>query len=226
MISAHINDTQFFKDMNNIMGYAQGFLEGTKSGEQLFLQSIARNGIEIFREFVDQQARIDPQMYHHIYEWYQVGSPEARLFDVEYVTYENGLTFNGNLRQSTSVSAGSTTPFYDKARIMEKGIPVVIKPKKSNVLRFNNGTEDVFVSGQIVVEHPGGNQVAGSFEHIFRIFFTEHFKQSVLEITGIRQYLMNPIDFKTNFGSAKTQGKAKGVQVGYNWITKAGDLNV
>ena len=63
-------------------------------------------------------------------------------------------------------------------------------------------------------------------KNIFRIFFTEHFKQSVLEITGIRQYLMNPIDFKMNFGSAKTQGKTKGVQVGYNWITKAGDLNV
>ena len=45
-------------------------------------------------------------------------------------------------------------------------------------------------------------------------------------MTGITRYLSNPTVFKTNFASAKTGGKAKGVEVGYNWITKAGDLIV
>jgi hypothetical protein len=226
MISARIDDKKFFKDMSNILGYSEGFLEGIQKGKKEFLESIAKEGIEIFKEFVDQQARVDPDMYHHIYEWYREGSPDSRLFDIEYAVNNGGLTFFGQFTQSSSVSAGSSTPFYDKARIMEYGIPVTIKPKKAKVLSFNVGEDSVFTKNPITIDKPGGPLVTGSFNRIFDIFFKDHFRQSVLEITGIRKYLSNPISYKQNLSAGKNLGKAKGIQVGYTWITEAGGLNV
>jgi len=225
MISSTINDREFFKDMNNIIGYMNGFVEGAEIGKDKFLNSLAKNGIQIFKEFVDQQARVDPKMYHHIYEWYQTGAASGRLFDIDYSIENSGLTFNGTLSQSASIKSGSNVPFYDKARIMENGISVTIKPKTAKALKFNNGADDIFVSGQVTVENPGGIAVVGAFENIFELFFTQHFRQSVLELTGIKKYLESSRDFKDNFRYAKTQGKQKGINVGYNWITRAGDLS-
>lgn len=226
MITIKFDDKKFFQEMMNVVGYSEGFAEGVEKGKKDFLESIAENSIEIFKEFVDQQARIDPQMYHHIYEWYQEGSPDARLFDLEYSASHGGLTFFGTLKQSSSIKAGSSTPFYNKATIMENGISVTITPKKSKALKFNVGTENVFVSGPVTVDNPGGPLVQGSYQRIFETFFKQHFTQAVLDATGIRRYLSNPRAFKDNLSSAKTMGKAKGVQVGYNWITRAGDLSV
>jgi hypothetical protein len=225
MISIEFDDKKFFNDMLNVIGYSKGFLEGIEKGKEEFYKAIANDGIQIFKEFVDQQARIDPYMYHHIYEWYKQGSPDSRLFDVEYIVSNGGLTFNGILTQSISVKNGSNVPFYNKAKIMERGIPITINPTKK-ALKFNVGSEEVFVSGPITIDHPGGTRVAGSFENIFRIFFEQHFKQSVLDVTGITRYLSNPSTFKYNFSSAKVGGKAKGTEVGYNWITNAGGLSV
>jgi hypothetical protein len=226
MISIQFDDKTFLKDFLNITGYSEGFLEGVHKGKSAFLKNIAKNSIEVFKNFVDQNARVDQQMYHHIYEWYQVGNPNARLFDIEYEVSNTGISFNGTFSQSASLANGSTIPFYDKAHIMEKGIPITIRPKNATVLSFNIGEEQIFTSKPVLVEHPGGTHVAGSFEHIFNLFFTQHFTQSVLELTGIRAYLETNKDFKYGLALAKTGGKARGEEVGYNWIMKAGELSV
>jgi len=226
MISASFDDKIFFKDLMNITKYSEGFLEGVNSGKKSMLESIGKNSVEIFKEFVDQQARVDQQMYHHIYEWYQTGSPEARLFNIEYVANDGGISFNNTFSQSISVKNGSKTPFYNKAQIMERGMSITISPVNASVLTFDVGGEQVFTKNSVTIEHPGGSHVMGAFENIFDIFFKQHFKQSVLDSTGITKYLNNPKAYKDNFKAGKSGGKAKGVQVGYNWITKAGDLNV
>jgi hypothetical protein len=226
MISIQFDDKVLFKDLTNILGYSEGFLQGVKEGENNFANKIAKNAIEILKAFVDQNARVDPQMYHHIYEWYQEGHPEARLFDIEYSSVNGGISFHGTFSQSSSIANGATVPFYNKAEIMEKGIPIVIKPVNANVLNFKVGTEDVFTSKPINIQHPGGTHVMGSFEHIFKLFFEQHFTQSVLKSTGIFDHLQKITDYKDNLKSAKIGGRAKGVEVGYNWITKAGELSV
>ena len=109
---------------------------------------------------------------------------------------------------------------------MERGIPITIKPVNASVLSFNIGGEQIFTPNQVTIENPGGVHVMGSFERIFDMFFKQHFKQSVLDMTGITKYLSNAKPYKDNIRSAKTGGKAKGIQVGYNWIAKAGDLSV
>lgn len=226
MISVRFDDRVFFKDLMNIAGYSEGFLQGAQLGKAKLSNSIGRNAVDIFKEFVDQQARVDQQMYHHIYEWYNVGNPEARLFDINYVVTDGGISFDGTFSQSRSVSNGSNTPFYNKAQIMERGLPITISPVNASVLTFNIDGEQVFTPNPVTVQHPGGTHVMGSFERIFDIFFNQHFKQSVLDLTGITQYLSNAKAYKDNFKAGKTGGKAKGVEVGYNWITRAGDLNV
>jgi len=225
-INVQFNDKTFLKEMMNIVAYSEGYLEGIHKGKTVFLQEIAKDAIQMFKDFVDQNARIDPQMYHHIYEWYQVGSPDARLFDIEYSASNGGLTFNGTLSQSKTVQQGSYTPFYDKADVMEKGLPVLIKPVKSSILTFTINGEQVFTPNEVIVEHPGGTKVAGAFEHIFDMFFKQHFTQSVLESTGIKEYMQNSKLYKENLYAAKTGGKAKGIEIGYNWITKVGISNV
>ena len=212
--------------MNNIIGYSEGFLEGAEKGKSAFSKAIAKDSIEILKQFIDQQARVSPEMYHHIYEWYMEGSPEGRLFDIEYSIHNGGISFYGKLRQSTSVKNGSNVPFYNKAAIMENGVSVRIKPKNAKALKFNIGTEDIFVSGPVLVDNPGGTRVVGSFERIFTTFFRDHFRQSVLEVTGIRKYLSNPKIYRDNLYAAKNGGKAKGVEIGYNWIANAGGLSV
>jgi hypothetical protein len=226
MISVKFDDRIFFKDLMNIAEYSKGFLKGAELGKEKLAHSLANNAIEIFKEFVDQQARVDQQMYHHIYEWYQVGNPGARLFDINYVVRDGGISFNGTFSQSISVSNGSNQPFYNKAEIMEKGLPVTISPVNASVLTFNVDGKQVFTSKQITVEHPGGTHVMGSFGDLFDLFFKKHFKQSVLDLTGITEHLSNAKAYKDNFKAGKTGGKAKGIEVGYNWITKAGDLIV
>jgi len=73
---------------------------------------------------------------HHVYEWYQTGSPAARLFDINYISNQIGLSFNSTFRQSVSIKSGSKVPFYNKAQIIENGIPVTIRPVSSEVLSF------------------------------------------------------------------------------------------
>jgi hypothetical protein len=130
----------------------------------------------------------------------------------------NGSVFTYSFRQSQSVSRGSSTPFYDKAEIMELGIPVTIKPKNSSVLVFNNGEETIFTPGPIVIDKPGGD-VQGQFEKILDIFFNRYFAQSFLEASGIAYNLSNPKEFKRYL--RKHASRSEGMSAGYEWIAGA-----
>ncbi len=223
MINAKFDDTKFFVEMTNIVRYAEGYLEGVHAGKQTMLNKLGRGIREILEDFVDAQARVDPSRLHHVYEWYQSGNPSARLFEISYVATNGGISFNSTFSQSRSHSNGSTTPFYDKARIMESGMPVTITPKKSKVLAFEDNGETVFTAGPVNVDHPGGEDVRGSFEETVNTFFNNYLTQSYLYESGFSRHMQNPIDFKTNLAKAKTGGKSAGIQIGYNWIVKAGD---
>ena len=119
------------------------------------------------------------------------------------------------------MSKDASAPFYNKARIMENGISVKIKPKKSSVLVFDDSGETVFSKKEITVDSPGGKDVAGSFEQTFDNFFRYYFTQSFLRASGILDYLENPIVYKTNLKSGIKGGKQEGLATGYKWITSA-----
>lgn len=220
----NFDDSTFFKELNNITKYAEGFIEGVNSGKKDFMDNLAKSVIESLKDFIDMNARVDPESLHHIYEWQQVGQETGRLFDLNYVASAGGISINGTLKQSQSVAYGANVPFYDKARIMENGIPVTIKPRYSQVLAFDENGEKIFTKKDVHIDRPGGASVQGSFEKIFETFFSSYFSQSFLSSSGLRKYLENPIAFKNNLNSGKTGGRAVGKQTGYNWIVKAGGM--
>lgn len=218
MISVKFNDTDFFKDIMNVAKYSEGFIDGAQLAKPKLLNELAIVTIEAAKEFIDTNARIDPQRLHHVYEWYMTGSPESRLYDINYTLSNNGAIFTYEFRQSQSLSKGSNTPFYNKAEIMELGIPVTIRPKNSSVLVFTQGDETIFRPGPIVVDKPGGD-VQGEFEKILDIFFNKYFTQSFLEISGIAYNLEHPKEFKKYL--KKRSSRSEGTSAGYEWIAGA-----
>jgi hypothetical protein len=212
---------QFEKEMRNIMEYSAGFIQGVQNGRGVFFSNLGSNVIETLKQYIDSNARIDPEALSHVYEWYQTGSPNSRLFDIQYSITSGGLSFNSTFTQSTSIKNGSRVPFYNKADIMENGIPVVIKPVRSSVLSFNDNGEQVFTRKPVLVENPGGN-LEGQYQKVFDSFFNSYFTQAYLQSSGMVEYLRKPEAYKKNLNAAKRGGASLGVNTGYQWISKAG----
>ena len=215
-----MDDKKFMKEMNNVVEYAIGFLDGTERGKTNLLRNLGEELSTIVGQYIDSSASVNPAELSHVYEWYAVGSPQARLFDIDYVVSGKGLSMNATLTQSSTVKAGSTVPFYNKARIMESGIPVTIKPKNSKVLAFDVNGETVFTKGSVHVDNPGGTAARGGFEEAFKEFFMTYLSQSLLSASGLEYNLRNPGDFKENLNAGKLGGRAVGLRVGYNWISR------
>jgi hypothetical protein len=122
MLRVIMDNKKFKQEINNIMSYSTGFLEGVQRGKTEFYIALAPKIGEMASQFVDVNAKMSPELLHHIYEWERVGSPEARLFDIDYKISGIGITFSSSLRQSQSIKNGSNVPFYNKAKIMEEGV--------------------------------------------------------------------------------------------------------
>jgi hypothetical protein len=215
------NTKSFTKQMNNIVNYSFGFLDGVEKGKSVFLNNLGHGVLTALYDYIDASARSNPRAMHHIYEWMQTGSPEARLYDLNYTVSNLGLSFKSKFTQSQSFSRNSNTPFYDKARIMEQGIPVKIAPVKSDVLVFEVNGETVFTRKEVTVENPGGTEVVGSFERAVDEFMLGYFKQSFIRASGLYDYISKPIIYKANVAAGSRMGRAKGVDTGFKWIANA-----
>jgi len=218
---ARTNTKQFEKQMTNIVDYAVGFLDGVQKGKTKFLNNLGSGVIETLAAYIDVSARGNPNALHHVYEWYKTGSPEARLFDLQYTVNNRGLSINSNFKQSRTLKEDSNTPFYNKAKIMEEGIPVTITPKRSSVLVFEEGGKTIFTKNSITVRNPGGEYVQGSFENIMDEFILKYFKQSFIRSSGLYDYISKPTVFKKNIKAGSKVGKSKGIDTGYKWIINA-----
>ncbi len=223
MLSLVIDSKQFQKEIDNILKYSTGFVEGVENGKSALYMQLAPKIAEMASQFVDVNAKMSPELLHHIYEWQKVGSPEARLFDIDYKITRIGITFTSSLKQSQSIKNGSNVPFYDKARIMEEGLSVTIRPKRANALRFEVNGQEVFTSGEVTVDNPGG-QTRGQFENVLNNFFGVYFRQSFLNSSGLLQYFKTPNVYKKNLNSAKRGGRSLGLKTGYQWVANAGRM--
>lgn len=213
---------QFEKEMRNIVEYSSGFLSGVQKGKTKFLDSVGQLTVDALKEFIDSMARVNPEAMHHVYEWNQTGSPSARLFDINYTVSGIGLSLKSTFRQSTSVKAGSNIPFYNKASIMENGIPVRIVPTKKVLAFTDENGEEVFTRNPVTVRNPGGEAVRGSYEAAFDTFINQYFSQAFLRSSGILDYIKDVSLYKKNLRAGKSMGRTKGVDTGYRWITNIG----
>jgi len=223
MLSVVMDSKQFQKELNNIMKYSTGFIEGIQKGKSAFYLGLAPKIAEMASQFVDVNARMSPELLHHIYEWEKTGSPEARLFDIDYKISGVGITFTSSLKQSSSIKNGSNVPFYNKAKIMEEGMGVTIRPKRANALRFEIDGQEVYTSREVRVDNPGG-QTQGQFEKVLNNFFGVYFRQSFLNSSGLLQYFKSPQVYSKNLNSAKRGGRSLGLKTGYQWVANAGRI--
>jgi hypothetical protein len=216
-----IDTKAFEKQLTNIANYSFGFLDGINRGKKEFLNNLGKGVIFALGQYIDSEARANSRSLHHVYEWYKTGSPSSRLFNLNYTVSNLGLSINSTFRQSSTVKEDMTVPFYNKAKIMEKGIPVIIKPKGNGALKFKEAGREIFVRKAITIREPGGDEVEGSFERVFDEFMRTYFTQAFLRSSGLLAYLNKPVAYKKNFLAGSKMGRSKGIDTGYKWIINA-----
>jgi hypothetical protein len=216
-----IDTKAFEKQLTNIANYSFGFLDGINRGKKEFLNNLGKGVIFALGQYIDSEARANSSSLHHVYEWYKTGSPTSRLFNLNYTVSNLGLSINSTFKQSSTMKEDMTVPFYNKAKIMEDGIPVVIKPKGSGALKFKEGGQEIFVRKVVTVRNPGGEEVEGSFERVFDEFMRRYFTQAFLRSSGLLAYLNKPVAYKKNLLAGSKMGRSKGLDTGYKWIINA-----
>ena len=224
MISVQFDDATFFKEMTNVLSYATGFIDGAQKGKPAMLRNISYKIKELLYSFIDSTARMEPQKLHHVYEWYQTGSPDARLYNLKCSSTGAGISISYTFSQSKSIRSGSNVPFYDKASIMEHGVPVTIRPVNAQALVFDDNGETVFTRKPVTVTEPGGRGVQNSFNETIKDFFNVYLSQTFLEVTGLRGQLQDMSEFNRGFAGAKTGGYYLGLTTGERWISKVGTI--
>jgi hypothetical protein len=215
-------DKSFAKEMNNIVNYSLGFIEGANKGKAAFFATLGERVKVVLEQFIDSSARQSPETLHHVYEWHRTGSPEARLFDIQFSVSNLGLSLKSTFTQSTSTQNGSNVPFYNKASVMESGMSVTIKPRKAQALVFESGTETVFTKNPVNVSNPGGVAVVGSYEKTFDLFINSYFTQAFLQSSGIIKRFKDTSLYKKNLRSGVKLGRQVGVVTGLRWIVNVG----
>lgn len=219
MITVTFNDKSFVKQMNNLVSYANGFIDGAVKSKDALSAIVGQAASESLSNYIDSLAMSNPAILHHVYEWAQTGMSSARLFDIQYSVSNNGLSLNGTFSQSKSIKEGSNTPFYDKARIMESRIPVTISPKAGGALSFRDAGQQVFTRKPVKVLKPGGEAVQGQFESAFDDYVSVYLSQSLFDVAGLDYRLKNPTEFKENIRRGASIGKTAGISAGSKWIT-------
>ena len=120
-----------------------------------------------FEAYVDNLARMNYSRFHHLYEPGRTGSKESRLFESR-ISSGNKPELTYNFLPS-SIPGDSGYVFENKAFVMENGIPLNIKAKNSEYLRFEYEGE-FYSKKQVYVSNPGGTEVENSFSETFNIF--------------------------------------------------------
>ena len=157
-------------------------------------EAIAKASFTILsKEFIRRTgilAAANPKAYHHIYEWGHVGDSRHKLFKLRRGDFSNGslsiiadfvdsktpvpidqaLTFAGKNGKSVK----NKHVFKKKAQIMEAGQPTrPFAARRAGALVFMSEGRMVFVRrpDTVVIKHPGGRSVKGSFSRQFNRWF-------------------------------------------------------
>lgn len=196
-VTVFVDARKATKQLTNLVEYMQGFVEQAKREESTVTKAVAAMSVEGFYDYMDSLARVHPDMLHHVYEWGQVGNPNARLFELKTALAGDKAVITAELLESRTIQPGSNEPFREKAEIMEEGIPVTINEVNAEALFFQIDGEEYFRLGPITIENPGGEATRGSFVHAFETFYNSYFQDVYL----------NSIKFYRNFSDASIVAK-------------------
>lgn len=220
MISAKIDGKKAIKVLNNVVQYTDGFVTETKAKESTIVNKLSKLSVDSFYEYLDQLARVNPGMLHHVYEWGRVGDPDSRLYELKRKLSSKSATVTADFLQSEVPSPSSDQVFYDKATIMEEGITIVVNEVNAEALFFEVDGVEYFRTGPIVIENPGGPEVRGSFVSQFEEFYNVYFDRIYLNAIRFYQYFMDAKPYEQNFGVAMKSNNANGIgkKTALSWI--------
>jgi hypothetical protein len=153
-----------------------------------------------FGNYIDALARSKPKSLHHVYEWKKTGNKSARLFKLN-KTGQVGLSFGINYEflPSKSMVPASTGKrrhmFINKASIMEKGEPLVIRPKNADRLVFEIDGETVFMpkGASVTVRRPGGSGARNQFTLAHSRFFSGRLVNDSIKKSGFQRLFNSSI---------------------------------
>ena len=178
-VTVKFNGKSFIDTLTNVTNYSQGFIDEVKRSQNKVTEKIASTSVNVFYDYLDGLARSHPGMLHHVYEWGQVGDPFGRLYELSVSLQGKSAVVSADFLQSNLASPSSKEPFYDKADIMEEGIPLVIQEKDAQALFFEIDGEEFFRRGPIYIANPGGSNTRGSFVRAFNEFYNIYFTKDI-----------------------------------------------
>lgn len=218
MLRVRYDSKDLNRILNNAVSYSYGFLEGVDMQQIVFNQYLAEYTLDALNKYIDVQARMSPEALHHVYEWNQVGSENGRLFKIKAAASKRVITFTGDFLPSKSVNNEGGEPFVNKAEIMENAISITISPKSSDVLVFEDEGELIFTTNSIYIDHPGGDEVAGSFGRVVDEFFLVYFTNAFL--TPLIAKLSYPEEFSKMFPQGARGGaRPTGISAGKSYLS-------
>lgn len=176
-----------------------------------------------FGDWLDHRATANPSELKHVYSWGGVGNPSQRLFQLSRgpvvdQTFKLSYKFLPERKLTpidprllipnpiTGKVVTKTYVFRQKAKIMESGLPVVVRPRGSNWLavpvaggKFRGRTNSrgldergvgiAFSRGPLIIRDVGGKQATGGFGRNFKVYFTSGLATKRLKASG---YLNKP----------------------------------
>jgi hypothetical protein len=153
-----------------------------------------------FGNYIDALARSKPKSLHHVYEWKKAGNKSARLFKLNKGT-QVGLSFGISyqfLPSKTMVPSSNGKRrhmFMNKASVMEKGEPLVIRPKNSERLVFEIDGETVFMpkGASVTVKRPGGSAARNQFTLAHSRFFSGKLVNDSIKRSGFQRLFNSSI---------------------------------
>lgn len=226
MFQLKIDSKEVNRMLGNTVAYSYGFLEGTEINQIIFNEKLGLFIEDTLNKYIDSRARMNPETLHHVYEWNNVGSPNARLFEFKVKASKRIITINGKFLKSKSIPPNGNEPFIDKAYIMENQISVTVSPSNSSVLVFEDNDEIIFTPNSITIEHPGGEAVSKSFSSAFEDFFNKFLTGSLLVSSGIFDKLSMPKEFSEWFPQGTRTGRSTGIKAGKKYMDLPGGLIV
>lgn len=157
LLSGMSQEIKTARYMSSVLNYSHGIMSNEFD---LFMASISPT---------------QPERFHHVYEWNQIGQPKAQL-------WKNLIVGHGGSKIATFkwLASKTTVPipeqlketgdgpkrihvFVWKAPIMEFSIPVTIRPQRGNILIIPFGDTFRFTQQWQHVANPGGEATHGAF---------------------------------------------------------------
>lgn len=170
-------------------------LTSNKSFQRLFKTTIFNQIDKDFGLFIDSQARTKPKSLHHVYEWNKTGQSSSRLYKLNKIE-SAGLSFKINYELKLSKTSVPTKNrkqtsryvFANKASVMEKGMPIIIRPRSAERLVFEIDGEAVFMpkGKSVTVKSPGGRASTNQFDLAYSRYFSGPLVSNSIKASGFQ----------------------------------------